>query len=155
MTIAYDTSVSCWSVIVAELLGKGAFLFPFFQMIASAHFCVPSLERRQQVLGRIPCRGAAALEAAERGRYLWRMMLCSHHIKGNLSLASKTCLAQGSFSLLPSSRTRGNGHKLKRRKFRLPREIVEPLSMEIFKACQDTVLGNVLLVTLLWGGGLN
>lgn len=77
------------------------------------------------------------------------MMLRSHHINGNLNPASKTCLAWGSFSVLPGSRTRGNGHKLKRRKFTLPREIVESLSMEILKACQDTVLGNVLLLTLL------
>ena len=66
------------------------------------------------------------------------------------------------FPVVPSDRTRGNGHKLKQRKFylnmtknifplrvmepwpRLPREAVESPSLEIFKTCLDKVLYNLL-----------
>jgi len=64
-------------------------------------------------------------------------------------------------SVVPTDRTKGNGHKLKHRKFqvnmmnffplrvtehwnRLPREVVESPSLLIFKTYLDKVLCNLL-----------
>jgi len=73
--------------------------------------------------------------------------------------------------VVPSDRTRGNGHKLKQRKLqlntrknffplrvtepwpRLPREAAESPSLEIFQPRLDTVLCSLLWVTLLGQGG--
>jgi len=74
------------------------------------------------------------------------------------------------FSVVPSNRTRGNGHTLKHKRFhlnmkkkfsvmrvtelwhRLPRRGVESASLEMFKPCLDAVLCSLLWVTLLGQG---
>jgi len=72
--------------------------------------------------------------------------------------------------VVPSDRTRDNGHKLKQWKFqlkmrknffplrvtepwpRLPKEVVESRSVEIFQTRLDAVLCSLLWVTLLGQG---
>jgi len=71
------------------------------------------------------------------------------------------------FSVVPSDRARGKGQKLKHRKFRLnlrknffslrvaehwnrlPREVVDSASLEIFMNRLDKILCSLLYVTLL------
>jgi len=93
--------------------------------------------------------------------------LKKRRLKGDLINAYKYlkggCQEDGArfISVVPSDRTRGNGHKLKHRKFRLnmrknfplrvmeqrnrlPREAVESPSLEIFKTHLDKVLCSLL-----------
>jgi len=122
-------------------------------------------------------RGLEHLSYKERLRELGLFSLKKRRLRGDLINAYK--YLEGGyqedgarlFSVVPSNRTRSNGHKLKHRKFqlnmrknffplrvmepwnRLPRGVVESPSLEIFKTRLDAVMCNLLSVTLLRQGG--